>query len=225
MYMYMYVYAHGRVHTYASVSILVFSSTVCVSRKSMLCVHQKDICTGLGRVVFAKQQLVSFIVWPVGLHIYSVVVQTLFSFSPHTHTHCINRVFNLWVKPGHHLQIFLFFPANFSIFQVTSTPLLPILVAPLPVERGILSSSEDGLTYLDPFLGRQVGSLFITDYKMYFKVSYALRNQTFNCSNYHVPSNTVLLIWSSQSVVTSSCLLYTSPSPRDATLSRMPSSA
>ena len=33
-----------------------------------------------------------------------------------------------------------------------------------------LYPSEDGLTYLDPFLGRQVGSLYITDYKMYFKV-------------------------------------------------------
>ena len=35
----------------------------------------------------------------------------------------------------------------------------------------------------------------------------------------------LIILWNSQSTIYSSCLLYTSPSPRDATLSRMPSSA
>ena len=36
------------------------------------------------------------------------------------------------------------------------------------------------ITYLDPFLGPQTGSLFITDYKMYFKVGGSV------CGCFHV---------------------------------------
>ncbi len=34
-------------------------------------------------------------------------------------------------------------------------------------------SPDHDIQYLDPFLGPQTGSLYITDYKMYFKASTA----------------------------------------------------
>ena len=34
----------------------------------------------------------------------------------------------------------------------------------------LYSATVQDVTYLDPFLGPKVGTLYITDYKMYFKV-------------------------------------------------------
>ena len=43
--------------------------------------------------------------------------------------------------------------------------------------------------------------------------------------NYHVPGMSVAIARHGQAVLQQGCLLYTSPSPRDGLLSRMPSSA
>ena len=55
---------------------------------------------------------------------------------------------------------------------------------------------------------------------LFVSISLLFNVHTYDCSGYVIPNSTVLLYDHNIS-----CLLYTSPSPRDATLSRMPSSA
>ena len=59
----------------------------------------------------------------------------------------------------------------------------------------------------------------------YVFISYAHKDSEFVFDEISILNDAGYNIWYDEGIEASNCLLYTSPSPRDATLSRMPSSA